>query len=134
VGITEKNARSKDGERTRRSRRGGSASPRDFRAVRSVRGVVNAVAASSAMICIEERGGKPEQAGPVQPRPRVDPVPAGSFALRFRFDAPLARIDRVRGISGRLDVAVVQVATAYADLERNNRIYFTQLRRSSLSD
>jgi hypothetical protein len=76
------------------------------------------------MICIEERGGKPEhRAGPIEPRPRVDPVPAGSFALRFRFDAPLARIDRVRGISGRLDVAVVQVATAYADLKRDNRIY-----------
>lgn len=87
------------------------------------------VAASSAMICIEERGGKPEQAGPVQPHRRVDPVSAGPFALRFRLGSPFARVDRVRGVGGRLDIAVAQVAATYANLKRNNRIYFTRLRR-----
>lgn len=82
------------------------------------------------MICIEERGEKPEQAGPVEPRSRVDPVSAGPFALRFRLGAPFARVDRVSGVSRRLDIAVTLVAAAYADLERNNRIYFTRLRRS----
>lgn len=82
------------------------------------------------MICIEERDGKPEQAGPVEPRRRVDPVSAGPFALRFRLDAPFARVDRVSGVRRRLDIAVTLVAAAYADLERNNRIYFTRLRRS----
>lgn len=76
------------------------------------------VAASSAMICIEERGGKPEQAGPVQPHRRVDPVSAGPFALRFRLGSPFARVDRVRGVGGRLDVAVAQVAATYANLLR----------------
>lgn len=81
------------------------------------------------MICIEERGGKPEQAGPVQPHRRVDPVSAGSFALRFRLGAPFPRVDRVRGVGRRFDIAVAQVAATYANLKRNNRIYFTRLRR-----
>lgn len=76
------------------------------------------VAASSAMICIEERGGKPEQAGPVQPHRRVDPVSAGSFALRFRLGASFARVDRVRGVGRRFDIAVAQVAATYANLLR----------------
>jgi len=91
---------------------------------------VCSVAASSAMICIEERGGKPEQAGSVEPHRRIDPVSAGSFALRFRLGASIARVDRVGGISRRLDIAIAQVAAAYADLKRNNRIYFTRFRRS----
>lgn len=78
------------------------------------------------MICIEERGGKPEQAGPVEPRCRVDPVSARPFALRFRLGAPFARVDRVSGVSRRFDIAVALVAAAYADLERDNRIYFTR--------
>lgn len=82
------------------------------------------------MICIEERGGKPEQAGSVKPRRRVDSVSSGSFALRFLLGTSIARVDRVGSISRRLDVAVTQVAAAYTDLKRNNRIYFTRLRRS----
>lgn len=81
------------------------------------------------MICIEERGGKPEQAGSVESRRRIDPVSAGPFALRFRLGAPFAGIDRVGGVGGRLDIAVAQVAATYANLKRNNRIYFTRFRR-----
>lgn len=98
-------------------------------ALSASRARISNVAASSAMICIEERGGKPEQAGPVQPHRRVDPVPAGPFAFRFRLGASFARVDRVRGVGGRLDIAVAQVAATYANLKRNNRIYFTRLRR-----
>lgn len=81
------------------------------------------------MICIEERGGKPEQAGSIESRRRIDPISARSFALRFRLGASLAGIDRIGGIGGRLDIAVAQVAATYADLKRNNRIYFTRFRR-----
>lgn len=81
------------------------------------------------MICIEERGGKPEQAGSVESRRRIDPVSAGPFALRFRLGASFAGIDRVGGVGGRLDIAVAQVAATYANLKRNNRIYFTRFRR-----
>lgn len=81
------------------------------------------------MICIEDRGGKPEQAGPIQPHRRADPVPAGPFALGFRLGSPFPRVDRICGVGGRLDVAIAQVAATYADLKRNNRIYFTRLRR-----
>lgn len=70
------------------------------------------------MICIEERGGKPEQAGPVESRRRIDPVSAGPFALRFRLGASFAGIDRVGGVGGRLDIAVAQVAATYANLLR----------------
>lgn len=81
------------------------------------------------MICIEERGGKPEQAGSVESRRRIDPVSAGPFALRFRLGASFAGIDRVGGVRGRLDIAVAQVAATYANLKRNNRIYFTRFHR-----
>lgn len=81
------------------------------------------------MICIEERGGKPEQAGSVESRRRIDPVSAGPFALRFRLGASFVGIDRVGDVGGRLDIAVTQVAATYADLKRNNRIYFTRFRR-----
>jgi len=84
---------------------------------------------SSAMICIEERGGKPEQAGSVESRRRIDPVSTGPFALRFRLGASLTGIDRVGGVGGRLDIAVAQVAATYANLKRNNRIYFTRFCR-----
>jgi len=81
------------------------------------------------MICIEERGGKPEQAGSVESRRRIDPISAGPFALRFRLGAPFAGIDCVGDVGGRLDIAVAQVAATYTNLKRNNRIYFTRLRR-----
>lgn len=128
MGITEKNVTIERDDEGTAPFKAFKARPRVRRSARfprcplRVRSVSGVVAASSAMICIEERGGKPEQAGPVEPRRRIDPVPAGSFALRFRLGTPLARIDRVRGVSRRLDVAVAQVAAAYADLERNNRI------------
>lgn len=77
------------------------------------------------MICIEERGGKPEQTGSVESRRRIDPVSARPFALRFRLGASFAGIDRIGGVGGRLDIAVAQVAATYANLKRNNRIYFT---------
>lgn len=99
-------------------------SARNFRAVRFAC-AVSSVTASSAMICIEERGGKPEQTGSVESRRRIDPVSAGPFALRFRLGASFAGIDRVGGVGGRLDIAVAQVAATYANLKRNNRIYFT---------
>jgi len=102
---------------------------RAISALSASRARIISVAASSAMICIEERGGKPEQAGPVQPHRRVNPVSAGPFALRFRLGSPFARVDRVRSVGGRLDIAVAQVAATYANLKRNNRIYFTRLRR-----
>lgn len=73
------------------------------------------------MICIEDRGGKPEQAGPIQPHRRADPVPAGPFALGFRLGSSFPRVDRVCGVGGRLDVAIAQVAATYADLKRNVR-------------
>lgn len=81
------------------------------------------------MICIEERGGKPEQAGSVESRRSIDPVSAGPFALRFRLGASFARIDRIGSVGGRFDIAVAQVAATYANLKRNNRIYFTRFRR-----
>ena len=77
------------------------------------------------MICIEEWGQEPERAStPVEPA-ALDPVPTGSFAFRLGFGAPFARENGVRGVGRRLDVAVAQVAATDANLERNNRIYFT---------
>lgn len=117
-------------KRTIRSREIGESRrlARDFRAVRFAC-AISSVTASSAMICIEERGGKPEQAGSVESRRRIDPVSAGPFALRFRLGASFVGIDRVGDVGGRLDIAVTQVAATYADLKRNNRIYFTRFRR-----
>ena len=81
------------------------------------------------MICIEEWGQEPERAIPVESA-ALDPVSAGSFALRLRFGAPFPREYGVGGVGRRLDVAVAQVAATDANLERNNRIYFTRSRGS----
>lgn len=84
------------------------------------------------MICIEEWGHEPECAAPVESA-ALDPVSTGSFAFRLRFGAPFARENGVGGVGRRLDVAVTQIAAADADLERNNRIYFTRSRGFLLS-
>lgn len=106
------------------------------RYVTRLRIVLSASAAASAVTArrVAARARQQnERRGPknvVEPR-NVDAILDGALLRGFGLASPLLGEGRVRRVRGRVDVAVAEVATAYADLEAEEGgggIYFSSSR------